>query len=202
MIAARIALAAKLLKVERRYRRSLFETRLLFMTTQKTAQDEKCASCRVAKPTLACGICKEGICKSCTQFLSEETFAFREKLPEDLRHQHYCSFCYSEKVQAEIQNYNQVMKKAKQVLVIDKPRRRPLPILKSSKELLRVKGSKDKEETLLRLAFLAAERGFNSIIKVNVAGKKIRDGGYQWMEWEATGYPADLEPGRLERQSN
>ena len=89
------------------------------------------------------------------------------------------------------------MKKAKQVFVIDQPRRRPLPILKSSKDLLKVKKCADKAETILRLAFLAAELGFNAVLKVKVSYEKIRNAGYQKMEWSGEGFAAELDPARM-----
>jgi hypothetical protein len=120
--------------------------------------------------------------------------------PADLKPGRFCGPCFNSKVQPALAAYNEVMKRAKDVIILDKPRRQALPILKTSKEPLQVAGCDDREETILRLAFLAAERGFNAVIKTNVDYKKIRNAGYQKMEWHGTGIPAVLDSGKFERQ--
>ncbi|MBX9766773.1 MAG: hypothetical protein K2X47_05830 [Bdellovibrionales bacterium] len=94
------------------------------------------------------------------------------------------------------------MSRARKVLVIDKPRRMPLPLIKKSKQLLTVRECADKDEALMRLAFQAAELGFNAIIKVEMEYQKVRIQDYQTTLWHATGFPADLDPVRLERQNS
>lgn len=94
------------------------------------------------------------------------------------------------------------MSRARQVLVIDKPRRMPLPLIKKSKQLLTVRDCTDREEALMRLAFQAAELGFNAIIKVEMEYQKVRVREYQHTLWHVTGFPADLDPIRLERQNS
>jgi hypothetical protein len=165
------------------------------------AKSSQCDSCRVNKATHSCGLCHAAICKSCTEFLDSEAFSFMKNVPSELKHQQYCSFCYSSTVQPAQEIYAETMRRARKIFIIDKPRRRPLPLLKSSKEILCIEKCADREETLLRLAFFAAEMGFNAVIKVNIAHKKIRNGGYQHTEWSGTGYPADLDGPRLEKQS-
>ena len=123
------------------------------------------------------------------------------RVPDILKHEQYCSPCYTQYVLPALSMYNDVMSRAKNVFVIDKPRRRPLPKLAQAKEPLCIEDCDDEQEVLLRLAFQAAELGYNSVIKVNVSGKKVRNGGYQKMIWKATGYPAQLDGVRLERQS-
>jgi hypothetical protein len=114
-------------------------------------------------------------------------------IPKDLTHSQYCLPCYGNKIRPMILNYRQTMKRAKDVLFLDKPRRNPVRILRKLNEPLLVKDCADREETILRLAFKAAELGFNSVVKASVNHKKIRNAGYQKMIWQGTGIAATLD---------
>jgi hypothetical protein len=114
-------------------------------------------------------------------------------IPKDLTLGQYCLPCYADKVRPQLMNYHLTMKRAKEVLFLDKPRRKPVKILKKLNEPLLVEDCADREETILRLAFKAAELGFNSVIKADVNYKKIRNAGYQKMMWQGTGIAANLD---------
>lgn len=163
--------------------------------------ESPCLNCQSQKTIFACGLCEGALCKNCTEFVEPGSFSFLQALPKELSHRHYCFSCFGGTVQPALQRYHRTMFLARQVLVIDKPRRMPLPLLKSSKQRLSVQKCADKEEALMRLAFQAADLGFNAIIKVDMKYEKVRMDGYQTTRWHATGYPADLDPVRLERQN-
>ncbi|MDZ4676519.1 MAG: hypothetical protein SGI74_03335 [Oligoflexia bacterium] len=120
--------------------------------------------------------------------------------PEELSHEQYCPFCYTSKVQPTIRRYNEILRRAKVVIFIDTARRKPLPLLEKSKDPILVQDCTDREETILRLAFLAAEKGYNAVIKASVDHKKVRNFGYQKMSWHGNGFPAQLDSAKLERQ--
>jgi hypothetical protein len=105
-------------------------------------------------------------------------------------------------VEKEMMEDRATLKRARSVFFLDKPRRRPLPILKKSADALSVTGCADREETILRLGFLAAEKGFNAVIRAEVFPKKIRNAGYQKMEWTGTGFPAVVDEERIEWQAD
>jgi hypothetical protein len=172
------------------------------MDTQNTnIETPKTCTCgRNQGASLNCGLCKGLVCKSCVEFIQADAFSFMTKLPEELTHSNYCLFCYSTHIQPAIRTYNQTMKRAKDIIIIDKPSRKPLPILDRSVEPLLVDGCPDREETVLRLGFMAAERGYNAVIKANIAYKKVRNAGYQKMIWQGTGFPANLDAPKLEKQ--
>jgi hypothetical protein len=154
---------------------------------------KNCVCGRTQEPSLKCALCQGPCCKKCVEHLPAETFSFMWKIPNELTHSQYCLACYATKVRPGLMEYNQIMKRAKQIMILDKPRRRPLTILKKFQETLQVKNCPDREETVLRLAFKAAELGFNSVIRVNVDYKKIRDEGYQHMVWQGSGIAVDLD---------
>ncbi len=152
-----------------------------------------CLCGRDQEASLSCGLCEGFFCKNCIEFLSPETFSFMNVIPKYLTLGQYCLPCFADKIRPKILNYHQTMKRAKGILFLDKPRRKPVKILKKLNEPLLVKDCKDREETILRLAFKAAELGFNSVVKANVNYKKVRNAGYQKMMWQGTGIAATLD---------
>ena len=150
------------------------------------------------KALLVCGLCRDLYCKKCTEFLAQDTFSFMGKIPKDLTHTHYCFGCYSRSIQPALRAYNEVMRRAKAVMILDKPRRRPLTILKKFPEPLEVVDCPDREETVLRLAFKAAELGFNSVIRANINYKKVGSSSYQKLIWHGSGIAADLDDRKLD----
>jgi hypothetical protein len=159
---------------------------------------KNCVCGRAQEANLICGLCQELYCKKCIEFLPLETFSFMHEIPKELKHTQYCLTCYGDKVRAGLVSYNEIMKRAKQVLILDRPRRKPLTILKKLKDPLRVEDCPDREETILRLAFLAAELGYYSVIRVNVTYKKVRNAGYQKMVWHGTGLAVELDDHKLD----
>ena len=157
-----------------------------------------CPRCSAPRVSNACGICTTVVCKECIEFVDGVTFSYMSVVPDELKHTHYCMQCYNTTVAPALANYRSIMSRAKKVFIIDKPQRRPLPVTKQFKKAIQVKDCPDREETVLRLAFRAAELGYNAVLKTNVIYKKVRNAGYQKMIWEATGFPADLDPVKLE----
>jgi hypothetical protein len=62
-----------------------------------------------------------------------------------------------------------------------------------------VKDVPDRDEAILRLAFLAAEEGFNAILDVNVKSEKVRNEGWQKMRWSGSGLPVGVDAAKIER---
>ncbi len=160
---------------------------------------EVCISCRRPKATLSCEICQDFVCKECVQFLEASTFSFLRNLPEELSHTYYCSPCYDAEVDPQLQSYNEVMERARSLYFFFNTQRRPVPVLKKSKETARVDNCEDRDETILRLAFIAAENGFNAIVEAEITSKKVRDEGYEKSSWSGIGTPAQVDVTRLER---
>jgi hypothetical protein len=120
------------------------------------------------------------------------------EIPQDLSHGQYCLACWASKIQPALRRYNETMRRAKEVLILDTPRRRPLVILKKFDEPLCVEECQDREETVLRLAFKAAELECNSVIKAKITYTKVRNAGYQKMMWQGTGIAATLDSRNLD----
>lgn len=161
--------------------------------------DALCLSCRQPKVTSTCEACAGPLCKKCVQRLDPDAFSFLKKVPEGCSHSVYCRFCYDDKVAAPLEDYLATMARAKEAFVFFTTQRKEIPLLRKSKEVLRVESCPDRDETILRLAFFAAQKGFNAIIETDVRSKKIKDGRYQHFDWSGTGIPAQVDAEKVER---
>ncbi len=175
------------------------------MSTSQSS-DSICVSCRRPGAGLTCELCHEAVCKNCRQFLEENTFSFlshgAKKVPEELSHTYYCSGCYGSTIEPALESYNEMMERAKGVFFFTHLQRKPIPILKRSKDKVQVDICPDRDELILRLGFQAAELGFNAVVEAVLESEKIRLGAYQTTSWRGMGYPAQVDAERLERHSN
>ena len=156
-----------------------------------------CCICQKPKTTLVCGVCQQDTCKSCTVFLEADQFSFLQVKPDFLSHPAFCSVCYTEKVSPEVTMYNETMEAAKNIAVFEITQGKETRLIKRKEAKLTVTDCPDKNETMLRLAFLAAQKGFNSIIDVDIKPKKIKEGKYQHTMWSGTAIPANVTDSRL-----
>ena len=147
---------------------------------------------------MSCDLCEAKVCKSCVSFLDEETFAFRTEVGGVETH---ITACFESRVAPEIATYQENLEKARGVYIFFKSQKRPPPILTRSKRVMRVAACPDRDETILRLAFQAAELGFNAVIETDVISKKVRNEAYQKLSWQGTGEPAKVDEGRMEREN-
>jgi hypothetical protein len=74
-----------------------------------------------------------------------------------------------------------------------------IPVIKKSRTEVEVKSGSDRDDVLLKLGFLAAELGFNGLMRGELVRKKVRDHGYQKMEWSGRALPVKVDEGKLER---
>ncbi len=151
-----------------------------------------CCVCLKPKANLSCGICKNSVCKSCAQFTDEDHFSFLAEVPADLKHSTFCVVCFDEKVAPQLETYNATMERAKDINVFLKNQTKESRMLKGSDEVYRVDECEDRNETLLRLAFKAAQANFNALINVDLIATKVKLGTYQKTMWSGTGVPAHL----------
>jgi hypothetical protein len=163
------------------------------------SQTAICVSCRKPQAQHECALCFEPVCKSCEFFLEEGTFAFLQSVHEDLRHSYYCAACYDRTVEPALAAYREKIEEAKQVFFFFDSRKKPIQVLKRAREIIEVTHCLDRDETILRLGFMAAELGFNAIVDAEVKGEKVRDHGFQKLNWRGKGWPAKVDRERLER---
>lgn len=155
-----------------------------------------CKTCRKPKANYPCGICEEHVCKSCAHFMGDG-FSFLKKIPKDLSHQTYCSHCYDDKVSQAHADYNATMEKAKEVIVFTKERSKLTGHLKRKEDPVTVEDCEDEEETLMRLAFFAAQEDFNCILDVKITHRKIIVGSHKKTIFSGTAIPITIDPSKV-----
>jgi hypothetical protein len=155
-----------------------------------------CETCRRPKANHQCGLCHCSICKSCAQFTGD-AFSFLPKVSPDLTHGVYCSRCFDEKVSAPLAEYEELMEKAKDVMVFTKDESKKTGHLKRKEDPLKVEDCEDEDEVLLRIAFLAAQSGFNCILDLVITNKKIVVGSHKKTIFSATAIPITIDPSEV-----
>jgi hypothetical protein len=148
-----------------------------------------CSSCLLPKGVLDCECCQAIQCKNCIQNLPKDSFSFLNPVPQELTHRKYCGRCYDEKVAPALQAYEECMVRAKNVNVFFKTQSEETRLMRRAEKPIRVMDCTDRDETILRLAFMAAEAKFNTLIDVEVTAEKLRNKGYQTTKWHGVGVP-------------
>lgn len=156
-----------------------------------------CCVCQKSKVGLVCGLCKEDVCKSCTEFLDADSFAFMKKKPQHLESGAFCATCFNNTISGELSQYEAQLEQAKNILVFDNTQTKETRLIKRKEAQLKVVDCPDRDETIMRLAFYAAELGFNSIIDVDLKPKKVKDGKHQHLIWTGTAIPANVTDSKL-----
>lgn len=151
-----------------------------------------CVLCTKNKTALRCDSCGDVSCKNCVHFIDEDHFEMVVLLPEELKNKTFCMNCYNQGIDEKVSRYFEVVEKAKNVNVFTKTQTKETRKIKRVEDPVKVLECDDKEEALLRLAFLAADKGFDMVIDVEMNSKKIGEGkSYKKLVWSATGVPVD-----------
>lgn len=156
-----------------------------------------CSICQKPKAALSCGICHCSVCKGCAQFLEEDRFSFLAQVPAELSQGVYCGICFDQKVQPALESYDQLMEKAKEILVFFKTQGKETRLFKRTEPAFKVTDCADHDETILRLAFYAAQAGFNAIIDTNITSEKVKFGTYQNLKWTGSAVPSNVDLSRI-----
>ncbi len=153
---------------------------------------EQCEICLNKKTTLRCNICEQYSCKHCTHFVDDNLFKFQDLLPKHISNKSFCPNCFDEKVRDELSDYISIMDKAKDVNVYAKVQSSETRLMRRVAKQIKIKDCEDKEEALMRLAYLAAQKGFDTIVDVDIISKKVKLGGrYKKLVWDGTATPID-----------
>jgi hypothetical protein len=102
-------------------------------------------------------------------------------------------------VEPAIAAYQETLEKAKEVIFIPKSFRGQLFVIRKSTTQIHAKEMRDRDETIMKLAFKAAEGGFNALIQGDVTSQKVRNHGYQKSLWNGSAFPAQLDESKLNR---
>ncbi|MCC6137864.1 MAG: hypothetical protein IT287_04480 [Bdellovibrionaceae bacterium] len=161
-----------------------------------------CTSCLKLEAPFNCGLCQDALCKKCAQFLDPNYFSFYESVPEVLKHSEYCRTCYDSKVSSHVDAYEKMLHKARNMFVFFRGQGKDVRSLqiKRPDTTLEVTDCEDYDETILRLAFRAAEKDYNVLVDVETHSEKIHNGSYHTLKWRGKATPTNAEEGRLNRQ--
>lgn len=157
-----------------------------------------CSSCQSPKANLQCGLCGDPLCKSCAQALEAQSFQYLKKIPPDLTHKAYCIPCFDQKISQPLQEYNETLEKAKNVYVFTKAQSKETRLLKRKAAQLKVENCSDEDDATMKLAFEAAQAGFNAIVDLNLTSKKVIDNSYQSTNWSGTAIPTQVDTEKIE----
>ncbi|MEI8346539.1 MAG: hypothetical protein WCG27_03670 [Pseudomonadota bacterium] len=153
-----------------------------------------CHSCQKARPSFTCGACQTELCKKCVKFVEDTEFLFLPQIPQELTYGVYCWQCYEEKVAPALADYAENMERAKNISIYLKIQSKETRLIRRASAPFQVTDCLDREETILRLAFLAAKGKFNGLIDVDVVAEKVKIGTYQTTKWRGTAVPANINP--------
>ena len=150
-----------------------------------------CAICSKPKATLTCGICEASICKSCTQFLSEDAFSFLLEKPSELTKTTFCEPCFSEKIQPQLSAYEDLVEQAKNVAVFYKEQYKETRFVNRKEKKISAQDLASEEDVIMNLAFRAIQKGYDSIVDLETVSKKIVNGRYQTSSWSGSAIPTN-----------
>jgi uncharacterized protein YbjQ (UPF0145 family) len=160
-----------------------------------------CSICQKPKAPKTCDLCEVAICKSCQETLSTDAFLYLAKIPPKLAHSSYCINCYEEEVLPALNEYNVMTEKAKDVYYLSKAYPGYIRVLQRHTKRVVVEDCDDRRETIIRLAFQAAEMGFNAIIEAEVESFKTRHHAHKSARWKGSAMPAKIDGDHLELTS-
>lgn len=162
--------------------------------------NEICETCRQPTVSTECQLCQNALCEDCVLSTPTGSFSLLRVVPPELTHSIYCRFCFDDKVQPALTHYEETSERAQNVYVFFTTQRKEVPLLKKAKETLSIKECADRDETILRLAFIAAEQGYNALIDTEVVYQKVRNHAHQKTLWRGTGIAAQIDEAKLDRQ--
>jgi len=130
--------------------------------------------------------------------LESHSFQYLKKIPQELTHKAYCVPCFDEKIAQPLQDYNDTLEKAKNVYVFNKTQSKETRLLKRKAAALKVENCSDEDDATMKLAFEAAQSGFNAIVDLHLTSKKVIDNSYQSTSWSGTAIPTQVDTEKIE----
>lgn len=152
-----------------------------------------CVTCGKSKNLLVCECCSTQVCKNCAHILSEEAFSFVSIKSDIMTKKIFCNPCYLSEVGPQLDLYENRLELAKDVNIYFSYQGKETRLMSRKEKSIQVLNCADREETLLRLAFMAVEKGFDTILDVQLVGEKQRMGSYQKTIYKAQGTPTILD---------
>ncbi|MGZ3724023.1 MAG: hypothetical protein ACXVA9_13865 [Bdellovibrionales bacterium] len=160
----------------------------------------ECITCKNQKAPLTCGVCAAHVCKACAQFASEESVALMEVIPAHYELGAFCQDCFDQTIAPEIAVYNEVLERAEKVDIFYKTQSKESRFIRRTEKAIKVKACVDKDTAVMKLAFIAAQKGFNILVDVETDHDKIRMAGWQTSTCDGSAIPGYIDPDKLKRR--
>ena len=163
-----------------------------------SSSDPSCCNCRSPRVQTHCELCQGALCKKCVQSPPKGAFAYWEECPEDLRFLNYCPSCYQEKVETAATQYEETLTRAKAAYVFFNSQKKAIPVLKKAKTKISIENQEDRDDTILKLAYRAAQDGYNALVECEVVSAKKRNEGFLHSVWSGSAYAASVDEEKME----
>lgn len=129
--------------------------------------------------------------------MPESAFHFSPQRSAQLSHNTYCLVCFDQHVTPALNNYEEILAKAQDILVFDISQGKETRFVKRLEKPVYIAEGLDEKEITLRLAFIAAEKNYNALVDVDIKALKVRDGSYQTMAYSGKGVPTNVNDRKL-----
>lgn len=156
-------------------------------------EKQVCDVCLKNKTAIKCDECQCASCKKCSEFTMESFEEIQEMLPENLKAKVFCPNCYMNKYESQFNDFYNTYLQAKDVKIYEKKLSAETRLIPRLEPALSVKDCADERDVMMRLAFEAASKGFNSLLDVEFKSTKSRDGSYKFVVWSGSGVPANVD---------
>lgn len=153
----------------------------------------------VTDPT-KCKVCSLALKKGEAQFVDESTFEYLKVLPDEVTLGAFCYSCFDRIVGPQLDAYNEKLEQAKNVNVFYASQSKESRFVRRKEKQIQVEDCDDKEEVVMRLAFIAVEAHQNTLLDVEITSIKTRNGGWQSSRWAGKAIPATVDESRLRRR--
>lgn len=151
-----------------------------------------CSICNASKAPNTCRACDSAVCKSCLEFVSDETFEYADYTEANSPIGSYCSSCYTTEIVPALEEYEEILSRANDVTVFSADQGKETRLIKRSDLKFKIDECADKDALILRLAYLAAKAGYNTIVDMDLVYTKVRDGSFKLSNWSGTATAANM----------
>ncbi len=121
-----------------------------------------------------------------------------QKVPAILEKEIFCPSCFDKDVLPLAQDYQAKEQAAHNLTYFSKIQSKETRLMSRKEPAITIKDCHDRQEVILKLAFMTVEMNFNSMIDVDTVSEKLRNGGYQTLRWSGSAVPVNLDLEKLE----
>lgn len=150
-----------------------------------------CSICNASKAPNTCRACESVVCKNCVETVTDETFEYADFTEANSPIGSYCSSCYTTEIVPKLETYEAILERAKDVAVFTLDQSKESRLVKRSDLKLKIDECPDKDALLMRLAYMAAKAGYNTLVDVDLVYSKVRDGSFKLSNWAGTATAAN-----------